>query len=1023
MRIFAQQKNQPQQKPSAGLARSNRLAPSAGHEAHPLLHLQRTLGNRAVQRLQQDGLNSPTAMKIQRQLAVSTPGDTYEQEADDISEQVMLMPEQPSLEFPRVQTKHVDRSDAGQTTAPPIVNEVLASSGQALDRSVRGVFEARFGHDFSQVRVHSGPLAEQSARDLNASAYTVGHNIVFGVGRFAPGTPEGRRLIAHELSHVLQQQHGDTSRYEVQRQPDSIQRTPKSKTAGIVLRAKDLLAQSYPHLATVLDAQQVNAIQEVIDWRLHSRKVDEEVEAYDRREREKSVREGSGYSYRILSSYNDQIERINAKRRGAPDVEEIQVDTSKLIDPAILDEQDWNVDAERQFRERWVQALASKPTSLYLWGNHPIEDMFRGIYWNNVALPTEGGLVTWQKLLKIPGAWSDYHANVLNSPIAMAAQVNLKHLAHWHSEAEREYESGLEHKRQFPVVSWVAELLSSSIDWNAAAKFLPPGQSFDGMSFYEQMKFLGSIKEDQVDKIKRELPSRAEVAKVRGHVDNLDVAVALRKYEAALMTMPLVADEIEEMLRRVYTYEQRTLEGASAAITGLQAVRTGCSIVLTVGGGVAGKAYGLIGISAGSAAGAGVGTLTQETAMQFSEDRFDPGSILWKSGKDAALTFIGSMIGGALASKFQGLLSVRLEKVISNESVRTFVISRAADATSGVLTTPIEIVVDGMVEGDWPKDMDDLLGRVADNVAAEVVTGGILDAVTAVPGLKGKAFDAMVTEHEIDTALKRGFERGDGDLVQSPARHFKELERLGADPATREKLFADAKDLRDRQNAFAEELLGGLGMEKGQAGSILKREELDELIAGLRRKATDKNYTGVVEMPDIVRGRFNLPDEQSVLRVVSALNTQTKFPVLETVAPRRKVDGGFGYPRYHVVVMDPKTGLPHEWQVGTAATTRLFETRKVPLDGFELPKGMNPDLHDVEYDIFRVVEEKYPQMARQLGIKEFRTDLDLVAAETGRIGNATLESRMQALYDRAGKILRQLVDLNGADWLKQFAKT
>jgi len=65
--------------------------------------------------------------------------------------------------------------------------------------------EQRFGHDFSRVRVHAGGAAEQSARDVNANAYTVGHNIVFGSGRFSPGTNEGRRLLAHELTHVVQQ--------------------------------------------------------------------------------------------------------------------------------------------------------------------------------------------------------------------------------------------------------------------------------------------------------------------------------------------------------------------------------------------------------------------------------------------------------------------------------------------------------------------------------------------------------------------------------------------------------------------------------------------------------------------------------------------------------------------------------------------------------------------------------------------------------------------------------------------------
>ncbi len=65
--------------------------------------------------------------------------------------------------------------------------------------------EQRFAYDFSQVRVHPGAAAEQSAQDVNANAYTVGHDIMFATGRFAPETHQGRRLIAHELTHVVQQ--------------------------------------------------------------------------------------------------------------------------------------------------------------------------------------------------------------------------------------------------------------------------------------------------------------------------------------------------------------------------------------------------------------------------------------------------------------------------------------------------------------------------------------------------------------------------------------------------------------------------------------------------------------------------------------------------------------------------------------------------------------------------------------------------------------------------------------------------
>jgi hypothetical protein len=87
----------------------------------------------------------------------------------------------------------------------PIVHDALNSSGRPLDASVRTVFEPRFGYDFSGVRVHTGASASASARLVNASAYTVGQNIVFGETRYTPTTATGARLLAHELAHTIQQ--------------------------------------------------------------------------------------------------------------------------------------------------------------------------------------------------------------------------------------------------------------------------------------------------------------------------------------------------------------------------------------------------------------------------------------------------------------------------------------------------------------------------------------------------------------------------------------------------------------------------------------------------------------------------------------------------------------------------------------------------------------------------------------------------------------------------------------------------
>jgi len=94
------------------------------------------------------------------------------------------------------------------SSVPPIVHEVLRAPGWPLAPSARAFMEPRFGHDFSQVRVHTDAKAAESARAVHALAYTVGRDVVFGTGRYSPGATAGRSLLAHELAHVVQQSQG-----------------------------------------------------------------------------------------------------------------------------------------------------------------------------------------------------------------------------------------------------------------------------------------------------------------------------------------------------------------------------------------------------------------------------------------------------------------------------------------------------------------------------------------------------------------------------------------------------------------------------------------------------------------------------------------------------------------------------------------------------------------------------------------------------------------------------------------------
>jgi outer membrane protein OmpA-like peptidoglycan-associated protein len=99
--------------------------------------------------------------------------------------------------------------DGGESQAPAIVHDVLRSSGRPLDAATRAFFEPRFGQNFSQVRVHDGPPAAASAQAVGAVAYAVGSNLVFANGKYDPASSSGKKLLAHELTHVQQQ--GSTS--------------------------------------------------------------------------------------------------------------------------------------------------------------------------------------------------------------------------------------------------------------------------------------------------------------------------------------------------------------------------------------------------------------------------------------------------------------------------------------------------------------------------------------------------------------------------------------------------------------------------------------------------------------------------------------------------------------------------------------------------------------------------------------------------------------------------------------------
>ena len=240
---------------SSGMARHGAAAaPARRPRGHPILQLQRVMGNQALQQMLRSAsarfahdagripAESPAVEAAQARLKLQVPGVEYEREADRISERVMAAtePRRPDACASMVPGR-VGSHAADLREAPAAMTEVVRGTGEPLDPDTRAFMEPRFGHDFSRVRVHRDTKAARAADAVDARAYVVGSDMVFGRGEYAPGTGPGRSLIAHELAHVVQQPNPTGPNPALQRAPK------KAKTAAgeFVAEPYDAIVQQW----------------------------------------------------------------------------------------------------------------------------------------------------------------------------------------------------------------------------------------------------------------------------------------------------------------------------------------------------------------------------------------------------------------------------------------------------------------------------------------------------------------------------------------------------------------------------------------------------------------------------------------------------------------------------------------------------------------------------------------------------------------------------------------------------------
>jgi hypothetical protein len=167
-----------------------------------------------------------TPLFFQPKLTINQPNDIYEQEADAMANKVMRMTGNESSKQPffkpavssiqrkcahceeegkKMQRKEKNNEESAADTELENYVSTLGDGGKPLSKEVRDFYEPRFGYDFNSVKIHTDSIAAKSAQSVNALAYTSGNNIVFNNGQYSPTTDSGKKLLGHELTHVIQQ--------------------------------------------------------------------------------------------------------------------------------------------------------------------------------------------------------------------------------------------------------------------------------------------------------------------------------------------------------------------------------------------------------------------------------------------------------------------------------------------------------------------------------------------------------------------------------------------------------------------------------------------------------------------------------------------------------------------------------------------------------------------------------------------------------------------------------------------------
>jgi hypothetical protein len=392
------------------------------------------------------------------------------------------------------------------------------------------------------------------------------------------------------------------------------------------------------------------------------------------------------------------------------------------------------------------------------------------------------------------------------------------------------------------------------------------------------------------------------------------------------------------------------------------------------------------------------------------------------------------------AGKWTITLGSEVVEVVVETAVKTTVKEIAEEAAEEAVEKIVKNTAELILEKPTREALENAAQKAAENALEKGAKEAARPAIVNAAQEAGEHIEADTVRNVVRKSINE-FLEGDANKIAkeaAEARTQRLVDRLVTYPpgsplrltpeeflnnkASQQALYDMATKMRDEQAALAKELLEKLNI-KGEFNSILKRDSLDEFVEGLVRKSERNNYAIVGEIDDMSRGRFNLESWDDVDAVKDAVQKQDDFKIINEEPPRREQPGGgFGYPRFHEVLQDPETLITHEWQIGTKATTDLFETSGIDTGTLKLKPGMHNDLHDIEYDIFKAIQNNLPETAEKYGIPDFRTQLDQFAGQTGKLGDQTpnLPETITQFHTQASEILKKLLDEQGTEFIEKY---